>query len=319
MSVARFIARRLGIAVLVLFVLSILVFGMVRVIPGDPTAAFVDPNNPDPTQVAQIRAEMGLDRPWWEQYLSWIGGALTGDFGNSLTQPYTVNQQFGLRFPVSFELGVMAIILAVLIGVLAGYLSVMWYKRFGDYLIRLVSFVFLAVPPFVFGTIILLVNSWTVKAPLIGFVPFATDPIGNLRIMIIPALVLCIGPAALISRYTRGNLLDAMQEDYIRTARAKGLPLKKVIRGHALRNAMIPVITIVGIMLGGMIGGTVIIETVFALPGMGTLLIQAINTSDYPTIQGTMLLIGAIYIVMNLIVDVLYPVIDPRARVEGGK
>jgi peptide/nickel transport system permease protein len=302
----------------VLFVLSVLVFAMVRVIPGDPATAFVDPSNPDPAQIAQIRSQLGLDRPWSVQYLSWIGGALHGDFGRSLTQPYTVNSQLALRFPVSLELGLLGTLFAILQGILAGYLAVVWYRRFGDAFIRLSAFAFLSVPPFVFGTIVLLVNSVTARARLIGYTPFLQDPGANLSVFLLPAFLLSLGPAALVARYLRGMLLDALREDYVRTARAKGVPFARVVTGHALRNALIPVVTVVGIQLAALIGGTVIVENVFALPGMGSLLIGAIGTSDYPTIQAAILVIGTVYIILNLIVDLLYPVIDPRARVSGG-
>lgn len=318
MALLRYIVRRIGAAVLVLFVLSVLVFMMVRVIPGDPVSNFVDPNNTDPSQVAAIREKLGLDRPWLTQYLSWMGGVLHGDFGQSLTQPYNVTDQLARRFPVSLELGILATLFAALQGLLAGYLAVIWYRRFGDAFIRLSAFVFLSVPPFVFGTIALLVNSLTVQARLIGYTSFTSNPLANLSVFILPSFLLSLGPAALNARYLRGTLIDALREDYVRTARAKGVPFRTVITRHALRNALIPVVTVAGMQLAALIGGTIIMENVFALPGMGNLLITAINTSDYPTVQGAILVIGAVYVVLNLVVDLLYPVIDPRVRVTGG-
>jgi len=311
----RYIARRIGEAVFVLFVLSVLVFLMVRIMPGDPAAAFMDPSNPDPSVRARIYEQLGLDRPWFVQYFSWIGGIFTGDFGRSLTQPYTVGEQLATRFPVSLELGVMATIIGVALGIPIGIVSAVRRGKLADNASRVLTFLLLSVPPFLIGTVLLLINSRTTKFRLLGFVTFEDDPLGHFTKLLLPALLLSLGLLALVARYTRGMLLDTFSQDYIRTARAKGVLGNGIVTGHALRNAMAPVMTVVGVQLASLIGGTVIMENVFALPGMGSLLINAVNTSDYTTIQACVLIIGALYVAISLIVDLLYPLVDPRIRV----
>lgn len=309
-----YIARRIGEAVLVLAVLSILVFLMVRVMPGDPAAAFMDPSNPDPSVREAIHAQLGLDQPWFTQYLTWIGGVLTGDFGRSLTQPYTVAEQLAIRFPVSLELGILATVMGVVLGVPLGIAGARRRGRFFDQGSRALTFFLISAPPFLLGTVILLVNSRTAKLRLLGFVEFSEDPWQHVAKLLLPAFLLSLGTLALVARYTRGMLLDTFGQDYIRTARAKGVAPDRIVGRHALRNALAPVVTIVGVQLATLVGGTIIMENVFALPGMGSLLITAVNTSDYTTIQACVLIIGAMYVGISLIVDLVYPFIDPRIR-----
>ncbi|MFJ3034633.1 ABC transporter permease [Curtobacterium pusillum] len=311
----RYVLGRVLSAAIVLALLSIIVFAMVRLIPGDPAAALVDPANPDPAAIAQIRQQLGLDRPWWVQYSSWIGGLLTGDLGESLTKPYSVAEMVGTRLPVSIELAVLATVFGVLIGIPAGVLSARRTNGIADQSVRGLSFAFLATPPFALGTVLILVNSLTLKLKLIGYVPFAQDPAGNLGVMVLPSLLLGLVMAAIIARYMRGTLLGTFSQDFIRTARAKGASPSRVVNRHALRNALVPVTTIVGIELAGLVGGTVVTETVFSLPGIGTVLVDAIRSSDYPVIQACVLLLGLVYVVINFAVDLLYPLIDPRVRV----
>jgi peptide/nickel transport system permease protein len=313
--VGSYLLKRSATALLVLITLSVLVFSLVRWIPGDPVASFVDPNNPDPEQIAAIRHSLGLDRSWLAQYGSWISEAVRGNFGHSITQPYSVGEQIRSRLPVSVELGVLATLFGVLLGVPAGVASAVWRGRLPDLVFRIGSFAFLAIPAFVFGTFVLLVNSQTLRLRLIGYVPFSQDPLANLQRMVVPSLLLGLGLAALVCRYVRGTLLDTLGQDYIRTGRSKGASPARLVIRHALRNALIPVTTIVGVQLAALVGGTVVIENVFALPGMGNLLITAITTTDYPTIQASILVIGALYVAINLVVDLLYPLVDPRIRV----
>jgi peptide/nickel transport system permease protein len=316
--VTRYLLSRVLSALVVLLLLSMMVFAMVRLIPGDPVAAFVDPSNPDPAVIARLRAELGLDQPWPTQYLSWLGNVLTGDFGRAITQPADVSTLLLDRLPVSLELSIMATVLGVAIGIPAGTVAAIHAGRAGDAGVRALSFAFLATPPFVLGTVLVLVNSVTLRLPLIGYVAPSEDLLGNVAVMFLPALVLGLVLAALVARYTRGALLDTFAHDFLRTARAKGADSARLVRGHALRNALIPVTTVVGIELGTLVGGTVVTEAVFALPGMGSALISAVRASDYPVIQGAVLLIGAVYVVINLAVDLIYPLIDPRVRVSHG-
>lgn len=310
----RYVLGRLLAAGVVLLSLSILVFSMVRLIPGDPVAAFVDPSNPDPEQIAAIRAQLGLDRPAAEQYVSWLGGVLSGDFGASITRPTTVNDLLLDRLPVSLQLAAMATILAVAMGVPAGVLAARSAGGVLDTAARVLSFAMLAVPPFLIGIVVILWNARSLRLRLVGFVPFLTDPLGNLQVMLLPALLLSLPLAALVMRFTRGSLLDTFGQDYIRTARAKGATAGVLVRRHALPNALIPVTTVVGVELAGLVGGVIVTEQVFAIPGMGGALVTAVSSSDYPTAQGAILMLGAVYVVINLAVDLLYPLIDPRVR-----
>lgn len=308
----RYLARRVLAAVVVLFVLSLLAFAMVRLIPGDPAAQFVSADNPDPAALAAIRAELGLDRPALQQYLSWVGGAITGDFGTSLTRPQEVGGQLAARFPVSVQLAVMALLLSVLGGVPLGVAAAVRPGGVVDAVVRSASFVALSVPAFIIATVLVLVNSTTLRLRLIGSVPLSEDPWLSIATMLGPALVLAVPVGAVVTRYTRGTLVDVLGHDHVRTARAKGASVPAIVRRHGLRNAMIPVVTVIGVQLAGVIGGTVIIESIFAIPGIGSYLIDSINTTDYPAIQACVLVIGLAFIVINLVVDLLYPVIDPR-------
>lgn len=310
-----YLGRRALAALVVLFALSLLAFAMVRLIPGDPALNFVTVDNPDPAALAAVREQLGLDRPWYTQYLEWIGGVLTGDFGTSLTRPQQIGEQLALRFPVSLQLSLMAVIIATVIGVPLGVLAAVRPGGVVDALVRGVSFVSLAVPAFIVATVVILVNTNTVKLRLLGFVRFEDDPLGSIASTLVPASILALAMGAMISRYARGTVIDALSQDYVKTARAKGASTARIVVRHALRNALIPVTTVIGVQLAGIIGGTVIIESVFAIPGMGSYLIESINSTDYPSIQACVLVLGFVFVVINLIVDFLYPLIDPRIRV----
>lgn len=313
----RYVLGRLLSSVFVLLVLSVLVFSMVRLIPGDPVAAFGDPANPDPAELDRLRAELGLDQPWITQYFVWLSGLLQGDFGRAITQPNEVGDLIAARLPVSIQLSVMATLFGVALGVPAGVAAATRARQAPDHLVRGASFVFLATPPFVLGTVLILLNSLTLRLPLIGYVPFGKDPLGSIGSMLLPALLLGLVLAALVARYTRGTLLDTLGQDFVRTARAKGASPGRLVGHHALRNALIPVTTVVGLELASLVGGTVVTEAVFALPGMGSVLISGIRSSDYPVIQAAVLVIGLIYVAINFAVDLVYPLIDPRVRVHS--
>ncbi|MFJ2553881.1 ABC transporter permease [Microbacterium sp. NPDC087591] len=313
---ARYILTRVLSSLFVLLVLSVLVFSMVRIIPGDPLAAFADPANPDPAALDALRHELGLDQPAITQYFVWLGGVLRGDFGAAITVPGQVSDMIATRLPLSLTLAVMATLFGVILGLPAGILAATRWRRPSDHIVRGTSFVLLATPPFVLGAVLILVNSLTLKLPLVGYSGAAGNPLRAIGVLILPALLIGIVLAAIIARYTRGTLLDTLGQDFVRTARAKGASPSRLVGRHALRNALIPVTTVVGIELAALVGGTVVIEQVFSLPGMGQLLLTGIRSSDYPIIQATVLLIGAVYVGINFIVDLLYPLIDPRVRVH---
>ncbi|WP_285043353.1 ABC transporter permease [Plantibacter sp. LMC-P-059a] len=313
---ARYLVSRILSSLFVLFVLSVLVFSMVRVIPGDPLSAFADPSNPDPAALDALRTELGLDRPWLTQYLVWLLGVLQGDFGRAITVPNEVSNLIAQRLPLSLTLAVMATLFGTVLGIPAGVLAATRWRRAPDNTVRGLSFVLLATPPFVLGTVLILVNSLTLRLPLVGTAGASGDPLRLIGVLILPALLIGLVLAAIVARYTRGTLLDTLGQDFVRTARAKGASPSRLVGRHALRNALIPVTTVIGIELAALVGGTVVIETVFALPGMGSLLLTGIRSSDYPIIQATVLLIGAVYVLINFIVDLIYPLIDPRVRVH---
>lgn len=314
---ARYILTRVLSSLFVLFVLSVLVFSMVRIIPGDPLAAFVDPANPDPAALEALRHDLGLDQPWITQYFVWLFGALRGDFGAAITVPGSVSSLIAARLPISLLLAVMATLFGVIMGIPAGILAATRWRKPSDNAVRGASFVLLATPPFVLGTVLILINSLTLRLPLVGFSGAASDPLRTIGVLILPALLIGLVLAAIIARYTRGTLLDTLGQDFVRTARAKGASPGRLVGRHALRNALIPVTTVVGIELAALVGGTVVIEAVFAIPGVGSLLLTGIRSSDYPIIQATVLLIGAVYVLINFIVDLVYPLIDPRVRVHA--
>lgn len=313
---ARYIITRVLSSLFVLFVLSVLVFSMVRIIPGDPLASFADPANPDPEALEALRHELGLDQPWFTQYFVWLFGVLRGDFGAAITVPGSVSSLIAARLPISLMLAVMATVFGVLMGIPAGILAATRWRKPSDNVVRGASFVLLATPPFVLGTVLILINSLTLKLPLVGFSGAASDPLRAMGVLVLPALLIGLVLAAIIARYTRGTLLDTLGQDFVRTARAKGASPGRLVGRHALRNALIPVTTVVGIELAALVGGTVVIEAVFAIPGVGSLLLTGIRASDYPIIQATVLLIGAVYVLINFIVDLIYPLIDPRVRVH---
>lgn len=296
-------------------VLSIVVFAMIRLIPGDPVTKLFDTrSHPTPEQINALRAQLGLDGPWPLQYLRWVGGIVHGDFGQSVTQPFSVGDQLAARFPLSAELAVLAAIVAVAFGIPLGAIGGSKAGSARDGVVRALSFTFLSTPTFLLAIFLILLNSRTLKWDVIGFARFEDDPLANLRLMALPAILLGLGLGAYLSRYTRSGLIDDLERPHVRTLRAIGTPHATIVTA-SLRNAMIPVSTVLAIELGGLVGGTVVIEKIFAIPGLGSFLMDAIKQSDYPSIQGAILVVGAIYIAMNLVVDLAYPVIDPRVQV----
>jgi peptide/nickel transport system permease protein len=315
--VTRYFARRLLYCLTILLALTLVSFVIVRLIPGDPVAVFAQVNHPDPAALAVIRHQLALDQPWWRQYLRWIQRVAVGDFGASITRPQQVGEQLAARLPVSLELSIMAVLLAVGAGIPLGVLAAVRRNGWIDGIVRGLGFVSLAVPAFIIATFVILANSNLVEWRLFGYIPFADDPFGSIVSMLIPAGILALAMGAVIARFTRATLIDELAKDYVRTARAKGALEPRIVVVHALRNALIPVSSVVGVQLASVIGGTVIIESMFALPGMGTYLIQSITTVDYPAIQACVLVFGVVFVVINLAVDALHPLLDPRIGANG--
>jgi len=311
------IRRLLGL-IPTLFFASLIVFVTVRLIPGDVIDMMLSENDISAQQLSreQLLATLGLDKPMWEQYLHWITGIVSrGDLGHSLWAGDSVWDQLAQRLPVSFELGLIALVFALVLAVPIGVYSAIRQDTAGDYITRSFSILLLAVPSFWVGTMVMVFPSiWWGWSPPVEFVRFADDPLQNLKNMLLPAAVLGMGLSAVTMRMTRTMTLEVLRQDYIRTAWAKGLDERRVVWRHALRNALIPVITLVGLQAPLLVGGAVIIEQIFVIPGMGLLLIDAVSQRDYPVITGVFLVVGVAVMLINLAVDLSYGVLDPRVR-----
>jgi peptide/nickel transport system permease protein len=308
--------RRLLALIPTLFFASVIVFVTVRMIPGSVIDLMLA-NNPlavDKDRAA-IEAALGLDKPMYQQYLSWVGGVLRGDLGRSLWQDTSVMHDILLRVPVTLELAVLAILVSLVIALPIGVYSAIRQDTAGDYAGRSFSILMLAIPSFWLGTLVMVFPSiWWGWAPELKYTPFTQDPAANLRIMLLPAVILGAGLSGLTTRLVRTTMLEVLRQDFIRTAWAKGLSEPRVVLRHALRNALIPVVTLVGIETAAIVGGAVIIEQIFVLPGMGLLLLEAVGTRDYPIITGIFLVVGVCVMLINLAVDLSYGLLDPKVR-----
>ena len=313
---AAYLLRRLAATVLTLVGVSIVVFMMVRVVPGTVVEQLLgQAAMASPEVVASFRAYFGLDRPVPVQYAHWLAGVVRGDLGVSWLSGRPVLALFVERLPVSAELAVLAVAWSLLIGVPLGAGAAVWRGGARDSAIRVGATLGLSLPAFWQGTVLILLFSiYLGWMPSLVWVPLWKRPLENLTMMALPALTLGTATAAMVTRMSRSSMLDVLGREYVRTARAKGLPERTVTLHHALRNALIPVITVAGVQLGYIVGGIVVVEDVFTLPGVGRLLLDAIFQRDYPMVQGVILLLGAIFMLLNLAVDVLYAALDPRLR-----
>jgi peptide/nickel transport system permease protein len=313
-----YIARRLLALIPTLFFASVIVFVTVRLVPGSVIDLMLSQNDisADKFSRDQLIAALGLDKPMWEQYGRWIGGILLhGDFGRSLWQNTPVADLLAARLPVTFQLGFMALIVALTVAIPIGAYSAVRQDTAGDYIGRSFSILMLAVPSFWMGTMVMVFPSiWWGWSPEVKFIPFRTDPLHNLSQMILPAIILGTSLSAVTMRLTRTMMLEVLRQDYIRTAWAKGLSENLVISRHALRNALIPVVTLIGLQAPLLIGGAVIMEQIFVIPGMGLLLLDAVYQRDYPIITGVFLIVGVAVMVINLLVDLSYGLLDPKVR-----
>jgi peptide/nickel transport system permease protein len=311
---AFFVARRLLYLLPVLIAVSLLTFLIASLLPGD-LAYTILADQATPENVAALRHDMGLDEPIWWRYLGWLGHVIDGDLGRSFRTGQTVLQALAERLPVSFELMLFAQIIALAIGV---PLAIVCAARSGgpfDRFMTGTAFAMLSVPAFL--SAILLIYLFAVELrwlPATGYVPFTEDPVGNLRFFVLPSLTLALAEWPGIMRILRSDMIATLQEDYITLAKAKGLKSSRILFVHALKPSSLTLITITGINIGRLMGGTVIVETIFALPGIGRLVVGAIGTRDLIILQGTVLCIACGYVLMNFIVDMLYAVIDPRIR-----
>jgi peptide/nickel transport system permease protein len=315
--VTAYILRRLVMLVPVLIVVGVVVFGLVHLTPGDPAAVILG-DRATPEDIARLREQLGLNDPLPVQFVRWFGNVLRLDFGESIFLGEPVTQALLDRVQPTVLLTVYALSIQVFIGIPAGVLAAVRYNSPLDRTLTVMAISGSAIPTFFLGILLILIFAVHLRwLPSGGYVPFGEDPVAHFKAMLLPAFALGFSAAGLLARLVRSSMLDVLREDYVRTAFAKGLPEQLVIVRHALRNALIPALTIIGISIGALLGGAVVTETVFTIPGMGRLVVQSIARRDYPVIQGAIIAIAMTYVLVNLIIDVLYVYIDPRVRLGG--
>ena len=312
----RFIVRRLLASIPVLFLVSLITFGLLWLVPGDPASVFLDASA-SAEALNRVRHELGLDRPFLLRMGDWYLRLLQGDLGTSLLLNRSVTSAIFERLPVTLSLTALAFVISVLIGVAAGVLAAVRHGRAADQGMMTLALLGLSIPEFWLGLVLI----WLVAVmlpifPAGDYVPFMQNPWQWARHIALPTFTLACVQMGFVARMTRSSMLEVLGQDFVRTARAKGLPEHYIIVRHGLVNAMVPIVTVMGIMIGGLLGGAVVIEQVFSIPGMGRLIIGAVLSRDFPVIQGGLLFLALIYLVVNIIVDLLYAVIDPRVRLE---
>lgn len=312
---SRYVLRRIGSAIPTLIGVSWLAFAIAHIAPGDAAELYlrrVLGHEPRPAQIAEVRAELGLDRPLVVQYASWVGQAAQGQFGVSYSSRRPVGEEIRRRIPFTLELAVPAALLALLIAAPVGVVAAVHRNKAGDHVLRLACLAGASIPGFWLA--ILLITLFAVQWSLL---PVAGR--SGVATMVLPVTVLALGPAAVLARFIRSAMLENLNEDYVRTAQAKGLPGRTVFLGHAGRNCLIPVSTAFALSFGHLLTGTVVIETIFVWPGLGTLAMDAIGQRDYPMLQAFVLYAGVAFVAINLLVDVFYGLVDPRVRLERGE
>ena len=308
------IVRRLIALVPVLAVVGVLVFLLVHVAPGDPAAVMAG-NEATPERIAQLRQDMGLDRPVWEQFVSWVSAVLRGDLGESLFLNQSVSESLVQRMEPTGLLTLYALLFSIAIGLPAGIVAALKRNSWIDRLTMVTALGGVCIPSFWLGILLILSFAvWLRVLPAAGYVSFMQDPLENFRYLLMPAFSLGLQSAALLARVVRSSMLEVLQEDYVRTAKAKGLRDRVVLVRHALPNAMIPALTVIGNSMGTLLGGAVVTEQVFNTPGIGRLIVVSVMRRDFPVIQGAVLAIAVVYVLVNLAVDIAYAFADPRIR-----
>jgi len=313
--VTRYVLQRILLVVPVLLGVTLITFFAMRVLPGDLAQTQLG-ESATPQALEAFRNEHGLNDPLITQYVRWVGDLARFDLGDSLRgRDQSVLAEIGNRLPVTLELALISLFFSLLIAFPAGIISAVKQDTVADYAARILSVSGLAIPSFVIGSMMITLPAiWWGWIPPIRYTPFLSDPIANVSQFILPGMALGAGLAGSVTRMIRSQLLEVLRQDYVRTARAKGLSGKVIIYRHAMRNALIPVLTVIGLQLGVLLGGTIIIESIFALPGLGRLMVESVNLRDYPTIQGVVVLMSFMYVLVNLLVDLSYAWLDPRIR-----
>lgn len=314
--IARFLGVRLLSSAVVLFGVLVVVFALIQLVPGDPVRLALGTRY-TPEAYEALRAASGLDRPLWEQFLGYLGSAVTGDLGVSFRNGQPVTTTLLERLPATVSLAVVGLLIALVIAIPAGIWSALREGRMSDLVVRLTSQFGVSIPDFWLGMLLISLFSVTLGwLPASGYAPLTEDPVRWLRQVTLPALTVGLVAGAIMTRYIRAAVIDVASSGYVRTAVSKGLPPRVVTGRHIVRGALVPVLTIAGIQLATILGGVVVVEVVFAWPGLGRLVYEAVAARDYPLIQGAVLLVAVMFIVVNLVVDALYAVADPRIRVS---
>jgi peptide/nickel transport system permease protein len=313
----QWVIRRIGVSLMLIWIVASIVFLALRFVPGDPAELLLSQGGaaPDPAAVAQLHEQLGLDQPIWTQYTTSFCNLLHGDFGNSLQDDSPVATEIWQRLPRTLELIGAATLIALITGLPSGLLAALRRGTLFDRTASWIAAAGLAVPVFVVGTVLVLIFAqglhWVSAG---GYVPLAQDPARHFALLAMPAITIALGLFATVFRMTKAAVLDVSMRDYVRTARAKGLRRPRIIIRHVLRNALIPVVTVLALQLGTLLGGTVLVEYVFNYPGLSGMLVDAVNARDYPEVEGIVLVISILFVTLNLLVDLLYAVLDPRVR-----
>ncbi len=311
-----YIMRRLALAIPTLVAVTVLVSLVIRLLPGDAIEIIIGQYTPlTHGDREAVRRQLGLDKPWYQQYADFVSGIFVGDWGTSLQTQQPIGKELARRLPVTFELGLLALLISVTVAVPVGVIAAIRQDRWLDYVMRGTAIIFIAIPAFWLGTlVVVLPNVWWGWAPPIHYTSFLENPLRNLYFMVIPAAILGLALSGSVMRLTRAQMLEVLRQDYVRTAWAKGLRERIVILRHALPNALIPVITLIGLQIPIVVGGTVVLETIFSVPGVGSYLVIAVNSRDYPVVQAVNLVVAATVVLSNLVVDMAYAYLDPRVR-----
>lgn len=312
----RYIAQRIFFIIPVALFVCFITFMIIHLIPGDPASVLLG-EEATPQSVAALRHQLGLDQPLPTQFALWLWQTLHGNLGQSIQLQQPVLQAILQRLPVTAELGIVSLLYSLALAIPLGIYSATHRNTWIDWLANVISLLFTAIPGFILGLFLILFFAVTLRIfPPGGYVPFSENPAANIRDLILPVITLGTGAVAINMRQIRASMIEALNQDYVRTARAKGLPESKVAYIHALRNAILPVLTIVGLQVGSILAGAVVVETIFLWPGIGQLAVQSIFSKDYPVVQGIVLLAALSYMAANLLVDIGYAILDPRIRFD---
>jgi peptide/nickel transport system permease protein len=312
-----YITRRVAVAVGLVWFVATAVFLAIHLVPGDPAEMLLSQGGvaPDPAAVAELREKLGLEQPLLHQYGAYLSGLLRGNLGTSMIDDHSVAAEIALRLPRTLELIGAAALLALVIGLPAGTLAALRAGSIGDRLLSALAGIGISIPVFVVGTLAILVFAQKLRwVPAGGYVPFARDPLQHLLVLAMPAATIAVGLAAVVFRMTRSAVLETLGRDHVRAARARGIPPGAIVMRHVLRNSLTPIVTVVALHLGTLLGGTVLVEYVLNWPGLSGYLVRAVELRDYPEVTGIVLTISVLFVLLNLLVDLLYAVLDPRVR-----